>query len=388
MINHPKKSLSILAPLLLLSLQSCGVMAKDYSAAEIYTNDSWAYGKYVFRMRAAQASGVLSNFFLWKPDSELASVNWEEVDIEVFGKNGANSWQSNLITTENGWATSEQVHQHDDSFADDYHTFTLEWTEDYIAWYVDGVEQRRSEGGQTDLITNPANLRFNFWASESVAWVGAFDDSVLPLNMFVNWVEYYSWDGENFALDWRDDFDNFDSNRWSKASWTFDANYVDFVPENASVQDGYLVLTMTNSGEEGFAGTVPIDTEEDTISDPDTPVIDPIPGDDDEDPVTEPASQCRYTITSEWATGYVAEIAISNTGDTTMDGWSVDWEYSDGSVISNLWNADLSGSNPYHAQNIAWNGSIAVNDSVSFGFTVNKGATEAEIPTLSGTSCQ
>ena len=44
------------------------------------------YGKYVVRMRAAKASGMISNFFLWKDGSEMSGVFWEEVDVEVFGK--------------------------------------------------------------------------------------------------------------------------------------------------------------------------------------------------------------------------------------------------------------------------------------------------------------
>lgn len=422
----------------LLTSTSLPVLAKDYSSAEIYTADSWLYGKYVLRMRAAEGSGLLSNFFLWKPDSETSDVDWEEVDIEVFGKDGANSWQSNIISTGNGWQTSEQVHTHESSFADDYHTFTLEWTPDYVAWYVDGEELRRSEGDQVDLLKNAAQLRFNFWASQTPSWVGEFDDSILPLNMFVNWVEYYSWNGDGFDLDWRDDFDTFDSNRWSQADWTFDDNYVDFVPANATVSEGYLVLTMTHSGEEGFTGTVPIDSADeldtdtdndtdtgnetdsdtdtdsgnDTDSDNDTDTgneTDSDTGDDtdndsdtdtetntdedtdsDSDTETSEQASCSYNIVSEWNAGFVAEIIITNTGDTAIESWSVNWQFSDGSTINNLWNAQLSGSSPYNASNLSWNAYISPGQAISFGFVGSKGSSgsSAESVTVSGDICQ
>lgn len=65
--------------------------------------------------------------------------------------------------------------------------------------------------------------------------------------MLVDWVEYYPWNGAGFdpSPAWRDDFDTFDSNRWGKADWTFGGNRADFIPQNAYVQNGSLVLALT-----------------------------------------------------------------------------------------------------------------------------------------------
>ena len=60
-------------------------------------------------------------------------------------------------------------------------------------------------------------------------------------------------------LDWTDDFDSFDTNRWAAGNWTFDHNLVDFDPANAVVQDGTLILALTKEGATGFTGTVPAD---------------------------------------------------------------------------------------------------------------------------------
>lgn len=372
--------------------------SKNYSSAEIYSADTWLYGKYVFRMKVAEGSGILSNFFLWKPDSELSTVDWEEVDIEVFGKNGATSWQSNIISSGTGWTTSEEVHQHAESFADDYHTFSLEWTPDYVAWYVDGVELRRTEGGQVDLLKNPASLRFNFWASESVGWVGAFDDAILPANMYVNWVEFYTWNGESFDFDWRDDFNTFDTSRWSEAAWTFDGNYADFVPENSNVSDGYLVMSLTKSGEEGFSGVVPLDSADSADTPDDQEVVDEVIVDNEEVVNEEPpvaieegnlvGATCVYSVGSEWDTGFVGNITITNNSDSPINAWSLSWEYTDGSTVDSVWNATLSDSAPYTAKNLSWNGNIAKGDSVSFGFSGVKGASAAEIATITSDICQ
>src|SRR4051812_41451737 len=72
--------------------------AKAYKGAEIYTQQTVLYGRMEMRMRMIRGSGLLSTFFTYKNGSETAGTAWEETDIEVLGKNGAKSWQSNLIT--------------------------------------------------------------------------------------------------------------------------------------------------------------------------------------------------------------------------------------------------------------------------------------------------
>jgi endo-1,3-1,4-beta-glycanase ExoK len=239
------------------------VNAKPYKGAEIYSSDSYLYGRYEIRMRVAKASSVLSTFFTYKNGSEVGNTFWEEIDIEVFGKNNATEWQSNIILgSSRPTIHTEQVHTADASLADAYHTYVIEWTPDYIAWFLDGVEVRRITGTSTvTSLTNPQSLRFNIWSSESVPWVGAWDASVLPVYQFVNYIEYKTYNAttKTFESGWRDDFNNFDSARWSKANWSFDGNRVDFATENALVKDGILVLALTTENATGFSGTPPAD---------------------------------------------------------------------------------------------------------------------------------
>jgi beta-glucanase (GH16 family) len=249
--------------LLIHALMLCfpvAVVAKPYKAGEIYTPEARLYGKYVFSMRAAKGSGVISAFFLWKNGSEQPGSFWEEVDIEIFGKNNAQSWQSNIITgTATARITYEATHSHDFSFGDDFHIFALEWTPASLTWYVDDMSVRTEDSEQAAALVSPAQLRFNLWASDDPAWVGPWNDAILPVFMHVDWVEYYAWNDADGGFEserlWRDDFDTFDSTRWAKADWTFDDNRADFIPENAYVQNGLLVLALTPEGAGGSSSS-------------------------------------------------------------------------------------------------------------------------------------
>lgn len=100
-------------------------------------------------------------------------------------------------------------------------------------------------------------------------------------------------------------------------------------------------------------------------------------------------SHCSYVISNEWNDGFTGSIRISNSGSTAINGWAVSWAYSDGSKITNSWNATVTGSGPYSASNLGWNGSIQPGQSVEFGFQGTKGAGgSAQIPAVSGSVCQ
>lgn len=258
---------------------------KDYKGGEIYSNQSWKYGKIEIRMMMAKGSGILSTFFTYKNGSEQTGAFWEEIDIEVFGKDNAETFQTNIITN-NPKVHSEEVHSPGFSMGDDYHTYTLEWTPDYVAWYLDGVEMRKTTGTQVNDLTNPQSFRMNIWAAQWESWVGPFDVQALPAHQFVNWIKYYEYTpgtgegGSDFTLQWTDDFNSFNTSRWSKANWTFDGNLVDFVPANVVVQEGYLVLVISEAGNTGFSGAVPVDNQVTSVydkSNPETLLVSPNP---------------------------------------------------------------------------------------------------------------
>lgn len=262
-LSRVLRYLSINLLMISTGLIATSALAKPYKAAEIYTNQAYKYGRYEVRMKVAKGSGVLSTFFTYKNGSEIGNTFWEEIDLEVFGKNNATQWQSNVIIGTNRPTTkTEGLHTASTSLGDGYHTYVLEWTPSYIAWFVDGTQVRRISGGQfVTSLTNPQTARLNIWAANIAEWVGAWNPNILPVYQFVNYIEYkaYNASTNSFVAGWRDDFNSFDSSRWSKGNWTFNENYADFDPNNAVVKNGTLVLALTREGATGFNGTVPAD---------------------------------------------------------------------------------------------------------------------------------
>lgn len=98
------------------------------------------------------------------------------------------------------------------------------------------------------------------------------------------------------------------------------------------------------------------------------------------EPTPEPTPQdnyltCSHRIISDWGFGFTAEIKITNTGNSPVTDWNIEWNYQNGESVSYAWNAALNGSNPYSASNLSWNGTIANRASVTFGFVGAKNGT-------------
>ncbi|MES2823181.1 MAG: cellulose binding domain-containing protein, partial [Pseudomonadota bacterium] len=101
------------------------------------------------------------------------------------------------------------------------------------------------------------------------------------------------------------------------------------------------------------------------------------------------AARCEYIVHGQWESGFTGAIKLTNNTSTLIDGWSVNWAYTDGSLRTGGWNAVISGNNPYTAKNMDWNAKIYPGQSVEFGVQGSKGVfrAPASIPVVTGAIC-
>ena len=99
------------------------------------------------------------------------------------------------------------------------------------------------------------------------------------------------------------------------------------------------------------------------------------------------SAACSYQVENEWNSGYVASINIKNDTDKTVSQWSVNWQFAQDQV-SNSWNANVTGTNPYSASNLDWNKTIQPGQAVEFGFQGTKSNSSAQVPVITGSVCQ
>ncbi|KXS18270.1 glycoside hydrolase family 16 protein [Gonapodya prolifera JEL478] len=157
------------------------------------------YGRVSATMKVAKGPGVVSAFIV---DSYTPSASpGDELDQEWTGQS-TNIYQTNWfglgkLNYPTGAPAASQHYGNGASFTasggsdyhDQYHTFSMERTHDYIRWFVDGVQVRqvlRSDTGDADYPDRLGAVLFNIWdagqqAPGTVEWAGgATDWSINP----------------------------------------------------------------------------------------------------------------------------------------------------------------------------------------------------------------
>jgi len=259
--KHDKMNLKIFSTIVILALAS-QVISKDYKGAELRTYAAYTYGRFEVNYRASCGAGQTSTFFTYHELGSGGVNDWNELDIEMLGRY-SDDIQFNTITP------GQVIHVHHqwlnfDPTAD-FHTYAIEWTPDYIAWFVDNVEVYRQTGAHVATLNKPQKIMMNIWPPAYSSWAGELDSRRLPFRAYYDWVNYAAYTpgsgntgtGNNFTLMWRDDFDSWNTIRWAKASHTWDGNNSDFIPDNCVFQDGKMILCLTDAVNTGLSDRKP-----------------------------------------------------------------------------------------------------------------------------------
>lgn len=90
--------------------------------------------------------------------------------------------------------------------------------------------------------------------------------------------------------------------------------------------------------------------------------------------------QVRYTIDSQWNSGYTLSVTIVNNSSTAVAGWTIGWQLAPGESLGNAWNTSCSKvASKLSCTNQSYNGNLTANGGTSsFGgqFSITNGVTQ------------
>ncbi|MET8088615.1 cellulose binding domain-containing protein [Micromonospora sp. NPDC005220] len=101
------------------------------------------------------------------------------------------------------------------------------------------------------------------------------------------------------------------------------------------------------------------------------------------------ACAVKYTANS-WNNGFTADVQITNTGSSAINGWTMNYSLPSGQTVTNAWNATVSQSgSAVTARNVGHNGSIAPEGTASFGYqgTLSGSYSSPTSFSLNGATC-
>ena len=224
-------------------LTVAGVAQANYLSGEVRSQEWFTYGKFVARMQNPGKMGTVQSFFTYT--AQDWPYGWNEIDVEIVPSVSENPFSMNII-----WRDGAQDHNYATGFkpGTEWATYTVEWTPDYVSWYLDDKLVRKTEGTEdAHFLTMPTQLMMNFWTPCWSPWNDYFQDAEMPWFAKYDFVEVYDYDvaKKDFKLRWRDDFDKFDSTKWyASENWGFDGNSSLFMSSQVYVENGNLTLKM------------------------------------------------------------------------------------------------------------------------------------------------
>jgi len=175
---------------------------REYTSARLRTKNKgdWKYGRFEIRAKLPLGQGLWPA--IWMLPTDWVYGGWAasgEIDImELLGQDP----QKVYGTLHYGGQSPDNVQTGDSyslitgSFSSSYHTFTLEWEENEIRWYVDGTLYATQTSWYSSSAPYPApfDQRFHIILNVAVGgnWPGNPDNTTtFPQTMLVDYVRVY-----------------------------------------------------------------------------------------------------------------------------------------------------------------------------------------------------
>ena len=179
----------------------CIVARKEGSeviSARMNSRDSWLYGYFEAAIWLPKGKGTWPAFWMMPDDQSKGWPACGEIDImEEVGVDAEITSSSIHCESYNHVKNTQKTASRKTPGAEnEYHVYALEWTEDFIKTYIDGVlllEFRNDRSGRDS--TWPFNKKF--YLTLNLAWGGDWggyagvDEQALPCTMKVDYVRVY-----------------------------------------------------------------------------------------------------------------------------------------------------------------------------------------------------
>ncbi len=191
------KSIKLAPPLIL----TCWYGPCQYTSARLISKGKFdlKYGRFEARIKIPRGQGIWPAF--WLLGNNIDTVGWPQSgEIDVMENIGREP--SVIHGTMHGPGYSGSIGigglytpSSNTTFADDFHIFAIEWSQNDIRWYVDGVNYKTATlqslpAGSAWVFDHPFFMLLN--SAVGGGWPGSPDNTtVFPQTMLVDYVRVY-----------------------------------------------------------------------------------------------------------------------------------------------------------------------------------------------------
>ncbi len=173
---------------------------RQYTSARLVTKDKgdWLYGKFEIRMKLPRGVGTWPAF--WMLSSDWQYGGWPQSgEIDIMEHVGyAQDTIHGTIHTEaynHGIGTQKGQNIRIENTSTEFHTYSIEWTEDKIKWSIDDKQYFEVSNEKKTFSEWPFDKRFYLIVNLAIGgnWGGKYgvNDDALPQKMVVDYVRVY-----------------------------------------------------------------------------------------------------------------------------------------------------------------------------------------------------
>lgn len=173
--------------LLTITASEQPTQGKPYSSGAINTSGIYAftYGYTEIRAQVPAGAGLWTAFWLL---STVPGTNQETDVMEILGSDPSKGYAVLHFGTEANKGKWVGTYR-DPDFSTGFHTFAIDWTPQYLVWYVDGVERYRVT---QNVPSEPMYLITNLTVGGPASWSGAPDlYTVFPAQYKIDYVRVF-----------------------------------------------------------------------------------------------------------------------------------------------------------------------------------------------------
>lgn len=161
--------------------------ARQFGSAALTSRRSFLFGRFEAVLKPPKIDGIITGMFLHRNSPR------QEIDIEFLGKDPRKILINVYYNPGCEGAHFDYGYRGTPVLIDlwfdatvDFHSYAIEWDENEIRWYVDGVNiHKRSSWEPTPIPHLPMMFHLNCWPSASRELAGKLDEKLLPAKALV-----------------------------------------------------------------------------------------------------------------------------------------------------------------------------------------------------------
>ncbi len=181
-----KEALSQENNTLVITLSPKAAEKRPISCGEIQSRETFHYGRYEARLKAASGRGLNTAFFTYTGPPHGNKIH-DEIDFEILGKN---TRRVDITYWHNGKQAKVQKIDLGFDAATSFNTYAFEWRKDSLKWFInDKLVYETPE--DTDIPDQPSKIFLSLWSGgpEKKDWLGIFTYEE-PKQAHIQWVKF------------------------------------------------------------------------------------------------------------------------------------------------------------------------------------------------------